>query len=66
MLVSACMYTHACSLKTCGADCQNECGNVQEAYGRIKLCSTMIQDHFIPCYSANMQTAMELYVKYSR
>lgn len=38
----------------------------QEAYGRIKLCSTMIQDHFIPCYSANMQTAMELYVKYSR
>ncbi len=39
---------------------------VQEAYGRIKLCSTMIQDHFIPCYSANMQTAMELYLKYSK
>ncbi|KAA6418802.1 MAG: lipase class 3 family [Trebouxia sp. A1-2] len=38
----------------------------QEAYGRIKLCSTMIQDHFIPCYSANMQTAMELYIRYSK
>lgn len=39
---------------------------MQEAYGRIKLCSTMIQDHFIPCYSANMQTAMELYIRYSK
>lgn len=36
----------------------------QEAYGRIKLCSSMIQDHFIPCYSANMQTAMDMYLKY--
>ncbi|KAK9804709.1 hypothetical protein WJX72_001137 [[Myrmecia] bisecta] len=36
-------------------------GVPQEAYGRIKLCNTMIKDHFIPVYKANMASALQLF-----
>ena len=26
----------------------------QEAYGRVKLCKTMVADHFIPAYLASL------------
>ncbi|BDA49647.1 probable Sn1-specific diacylglycerol lipase alpha at N-terminal half [Coccomyxa sp. Obi] len=31
----------------------------QEAYSRVKLCSTMVADHFIPAYLASMDAVIE-------
>jgi hypothetical protein len=27
---------------------------LQEAYGRVRLCNTMVADHFIPAYLASL------------
>lgn len=32
---------------------------LQEAYGRVKLCNTMVADHFIPAYLASLGSVME-------
>ena len=31
----------------------------QEAYGRVKLCNTMVADHFIPAYLASLGSVIE-------
>jgi len=33
---------------------------VQEVYGRIRLCSRMLADHFIPSYLGSLQSALAL------
>ena len=33
---------------------------VQEVYGRMRLCNTMLTDHFIPRYLANLETCIDL------
>ncbi|KAK9793715.1 hypothetical protein WJX73_006410 [Symbiochloris irregularis] len=35
----------------------------QEAYGRVRLCSTMISHHFIPSYLAALESAVQTYVE---
>ena len=32
---------------------------LQEAYGRIKLCKTMVADHFIPAYLASLSSFID-------
>lgn len=34
-----------------------------EAYGRMKVCRTMLQDHFIPSYNASLQSSMQRFLE---
>ena len=33
---------------------------MQEVYGKMRLCNTMLTDHFIPRYLANLETCIDL------
>lgn len=35
----------------------------QTAYGRIRLCNTMVHDHYIPNYLIALESAMQLYLE---
>ena len=35
------------------------CQRLQEVYSRVKLCKTMVADHFIPSYLAALNTVVE-------
>ena len=39
---------------------QDAIGTLQEVYGRIRLCSRMLADHFIPSYLGSLQSALAL------
>lgn len=32
---------------------------VQEVYSRVKLCKTMVSDHFVPSYLAALNTVID-------
>ena len=39
---------------------QDAIASLQEVYGRIRLCSRMLADHFIPSYLGSLQSALAL------
>ena len=41
-----------------GMQAMSLCWDLQEAYGRIHLCSTAMRDHFVPAYLVSLESAI--------